>query len=50
VFFDQLPVGFWMHMSSNLINQDFQLRMKYDPAMFERTAILLGKKNTNETN
>lgn len=40
-FFDQLPVGFWMHMSSNLINQDFQLRMKYDPAMFERTATSL---------
>jgi hypothetical protein len=44
VFFDQLPVGFWMHMSSNLINQDFQLRMKYDPAMFERTSELLGNK------
>jgi len=43
-FFDQLPVGFWMHMSSNLINQDFQLRMKFDPAMFERTAASL---NTN---
>jgi hypothetical protein len=50
IFFDQLPVGFWMHMSSNLINQDFQLRMKYDPAMFERTSILLGKKNDNQTN
>jgi hypothetical protein len=37
-FFDQLPVGFWMHMSSNLINQDFQLRLKFDPAMFERTS------------
>ncbi|MCH8523136.1 MAG: hypothetical protein LAT52_01150 [Balneolales bacterium] len=37
-FFDQLPIGFWMHMSSNLINQDFQLRLKFDPAMFEKTS------------
>lgn len=41
VFFDQLPVGFWMHMSSNLINQDFQMRLMYDPAMFERTYSML---------
>jgi hypothetical protein len=41
VYFDQLPIGFWMHMSSNLINQDFQMRLKYDPALFERTYIAL---------
>ncbi|MCH8494594.1 MAG: hypothetical protein LAT57_03045 [Balneolales bacterium] len=45
-FFDQLPVGFWMHMSSNLINQDFQLRLKFDPAMFERTSETLAKSQT----
>jgi hypothetical protein len=45
VYFDQLPVGFWMHMSSNLINQDFQMRLKYDPALFERTSNALIKND-----
>ena len=48
VFFDQLPVGFWMHMSSNLINQDFQMRLMYDPAMFERTYNMLMLKESGE--
>lgn len=41
VYFDHLPVGFWMHMSSNLINQDYQMRLMYDPALYERSFSLL---------
>jgi hypothetical protein len=41
VYFDQLPVGFWMHMSSNLINQDYQMRLMYDPALYERSYNML---------
>lgn len=33
VFFDNLPVAFFMHMSSNFMNQDLQRRMIYDPDM-----------------
>lgn len=35
VYFDQLPIGFWMHLSANLMLQDFQMRLKYDPALFD---------------
>ncbi|MEX2641000.1 MAG: serine hydrolase [Balneolales bacterium] len=35
VLFEQLPVGFWMHMSSNFMNQDYQQRLIYDPALYE---------------
>lgn len=48
VFFDQLPIGFWMHMTSNLINQDFQNRSLYDPALYERTLEMLGVHTENE--
>lgn len=41
VYFDHLPVGFWMHMSSNLINQDYQMRLMYDPALYERSFSML---------
>ena len=37
VFFDQLPVAFWMHMSSNHMNKDFQQRLIWDPALYETT-------------
>lgn len=30
VFFDELPVGFWFHLSSDLILQDVQQRMIWD--------------------
>lgn len=30
VFFDQLPIGFWFHLSSDLILQDIQQRMIWD--------------------
>lgn len=36
VFFDQLPIGFWFHMSGNHMHQDFQQRLIYDPALAER--------------
>lgn len=51
VFFDSLPVGFWMHMSSNLINQDYQLRLMYDPALYDRTynLLMLSESDGNQT-
>lgn len=50
VYFDQLPVGFWMHMSSNLINQDYQMRLMYDPALYERSfnILQLGQSSTSQ--
>lgn len=36
VFFDQLPVGLWLHLSSNYMNQDFQQRMIWDPGLRKR--------------
>lgn len=35
VMFDDLPVGFWFHASSNYMNQDFQQRLIWDPALQE---------------
>lgn len=35
VFFENLPIGFWMHMSSNFMSQDYQKRLIYDPALYE---------------
>ena len=37
VFFDSLQVAFWFHMSSNLMHQDYQQRMMWDPALREAT-------------
>ncbi len=37
VFFDQLPVGFWVHMSANHMQEDFQQRLIWDPALYETT-------------
>ncbi|MCH8556341.1 MAG: class A beta-lactamase-related serine hydrolase [Balneolia bacterium] len=33
LFFDDLPVAFYMHMSSNYMNQDLQRRLIYDPEL-----------------
>lgn len=33
VFFDSLQVAFWFHMSSNLMHQDYQQRLMWDPAL-----------------
>ena len=37
VFFDDLQVAFWFHMSSNLMHQDFEQRLIWDPALREAT-------------
>lgn len=47
VFFDELPVAFWFHMSSNLMHQDFQQRLIWDPALREATVQQIAKRNIN---
>lgn len=37
VFFDDLPIAFWFHMSSNHMLQDFQQRLIWDPALYQTT-------------
>lgn len=37
IFFDRLPVGFWVHMSANHMQEDFQQRLIWDPALYETT-------------
>ena len=37
VFFDKLPVAFWLHMSSNHMQEDYQQRVIWDPALYETT-------------
>lgn len=37
VFFDQLPVGFWVHMSANHMQEDYQQRLIWDPALYQTT-------------
>ena len=37
IFFDQLPVGFWVHMSANHMQEDYQQRLIWDPALYETT-------------
>ena len=37
LFFDSLQVAFWFHMSSNLMHQDYQQRLMWDPALREAT-------------
>jgi hypothetical protein len=37
IFFDQLPVAFWLHLSANHMQEDYQQRLIWDPALFETT-------------
>ena len=37
VLFDDMPIGLWMHMSSNFMNQDYQQRLIYDPELHRRS-------------
>jgi hypothetical protein len=37
IFFDNLPVAFWFHMSSNLMHQDYARRLIWDPELREVT-------------
>lgn len=45
VFFDQLPVGFWVHMSANHMQEDYQQRLIWDPALYETTIKEIAKNN-----
>ncbi|MEX0722538.1 MAG: serine hydrolase [Gracilimonas sp.] len=45
VFFDQLPVGFWVHMSANHMQEDYQQRLIWDPALYETTINEIAKNN-----
>jgi len=50
VMFDSLQVGFWVHMSSNHMHQDYQQRLIWDPALQEvsRKAIEKGKISSKQ--
>lgn len=37
VFFDELQIAFWFHMTSNLMHRDFQQRLMWDPALWKAT-------------
>jgi hypothetical protein len=37
IFFDRLPVGFYIHMSANHMQEDYQQRLIWDPALYETT-------------
>lgn len=37
VFFDKLPVAFWLHLSANRMQEDYQQRLIWDPALYETT-------------
>lgn len=37
VFFDRLPVAFWLHLSANRMQEDYQQRLIWDPALYETT-------------
>lgn len=39
LFFDDLPVAFFLHMSSNHMNQDLQRRLIYDPELRRLTRL-----------
>lgn len=45
VFFDQLPVGFWVHMSANHMQEDYQQRLIWDPALYETTLNEIAQNN-----
>lgn len=45
VFFDQLPVGFWVHMSANHMQEDYQQRLIWDPALYETTLNEIARNN-----
>ena len=41
ILFDEMPIGLWMHMSSNFMNQDYQKRLMYDPELIRRSTAAL---------
>lgn len=40
VMLTDIPAGLWFHLSANFMNQDFQQRLVYDPAMQEKVLSL----------
>lgn len=40
VMLTDIPTGLWFHLSANFMNQDFQQRLVYDPALQERVSSL----------
>lgn len=49
VFFDDLQVAFWFHMSSNLMHQDYQQRLIWDPALRSASASQINTAATDTT-
>ncbi len=41
ILYDDMPIGLWMHMSSNFMNQDYQKRLMYDPELHRRSVSAL---------
>lgn len=37
VFFDSLQIAFWLHMSANHMQEDYQQRLIWDPALYDAT-------------
>ncbi len=40
VMLTDIPAGLWFHLSANFMNQDFQQRLVFDPAMQEKVSAL----------
>jgi hypothetical protein len=40
VMLTDIPTGLWFHFSANFMNQDFQQRLVYDPALQEKVSAL----------
>lgn len=40
VMMTDIPTGLWFHFSANFMNQDFQQRLVYDPALQEKVSAL----------
>lgn len=40
VMLTDIPTGLWFHLSANFMNQDFQQRLVYDPALQEKVSAL----------
>ncbi len=45
VFFDQLPVAFFIHLSANHMQEDYQQRLIWDPALYETTIKEINRNN-----
>lgn len=47
ILFDDLQVGFWFHLSSHMIHQDFQQRLIWDPTLQHATLTAINDKTRN---